>query len=143
VLLVQLLRSKPSGVTTVSPNTTVRALLDVLAEHRIGAAVVVGEESRLEGIVSERDVVRKLRDHGAGLLDMGVDQIMTREVVTCGPTSSVEDLMSVMTERRIRHVPIVEQGALVGIVSIGDVVKSRIDELEGERNDLISYIGNR
>jgi CBS domain-containing protein len=144
MVIVQLLRSKPSGVTTVAPSTSIRELLDVLADNRIGAAVVVDDDRAIRGIVSERDVVRRLRDHGADLLGMPVERIMTHDVVTCSTTDTVEDLMSVMTNHRIRHVPVLDDdGRLTGIVSIGDVVKSRIGELEGERDDLISYIGTR
>ena len=115
----------------------------MLAEHRIGAAVV-SEGDGIAGIVSERDVVRHLGDDGGALLDQPVSAIMTADVVTCGPETAVEDLARTMTERRIRHVPVVDaEGALVGIVSIGDVVKSRISELESERDDLVGYIGTR
>ena len=143
MLIVTMLRSKGDFVATVAPTTTVRELLDVLAEHRIGAAVVTVDDA-IAGIVSERDVVRHLGADEATLLDQPVSAIMTAEVVTCGGDATVEDLARTMTERRIRHVPVVDHdGALVGIVSIGDVVKSRISELESERDDLVGYIGTR
>jgi CBS domain-containing protein len=143
MLIVTVLRSKGDFVATVAPTATVRELLDLLAEHRIGAAVVT-REGAIAGIVSERDVVRNLGEHGGGLLDLAVSEIMTAEVVTCRRDATVEDLARTMTERRIRHVPVVDDGgALIGIVSIGDVVKSRISELESERNDLVGYIGTR
>jgi CBS domain-containing protein len=143
MLIVTMLRSKGDFVATVPPAATVRDLLDVLAEHRIGA-VVVSAEGGIDGIVSERDVVRHLSAAGGGLLDRPVSTIMTAEVVTCRRDTAVEDLMRTMTDRRIRHVPVVDDDdALVGIVSIGDVVKSRISELESERNDLVGYIGTR
>jgi CBS domain-containing protein len=143
MLIVTLLRSKGDFVATVAPTATVRELLDLLAEQRIGAAVVT-REGAIAGIVSERDVVRNLSEHGGGLLDLAVSEIMTAEVVTCRRDATVEDLARTMTERRIRHVPVVDdEGALIGIVSIGDVVKSRISELESERNDLVGYIGTR
>ena len=129
--------------TTIPPTATVRDLLGLLAEQRIGAAVVTSDDA-IVGIVSERDVVRRLADDAGGLLDRQVAEIMTVDVVTCSKETSVEDLARTMTERRIRHVPVVDaDGALVGIVSIGDVVKSRISELEGERDDLVGYIGAR
>ena len=143
MLIVSLLRAKGDSVVTVPPSATVQELLDTLAEHRIGA-VIVSSGAGIAGIVSERDVVRHLRDAGAELLDRPVARIMTTEVVTCRRETPVEELMATMTERRIRHVPVVdEHGAIVGIVSIGDLVKSRIYELESERNDLVGYIGTR
>jgi CBS domain-containing protein len=142
MLIVTVLRAKGDSVVTVPPSATVRELLDVLAEHRIGA-VVVSSGAGIAGIVSERDVVRHLRD-GAQLLDQPIARIMTTEVVTCRRDTPVDALMTTMTERRIRHVPVVdERGAIVGIVSIGDLVKSRISELESERDDLVGYIGTR
>jgi CBS domain-containing protein len=147
MLIVTVLRSKAAAgadaVVTVSPDSTVRDLLDVLAEHRIGA-VVVESQLGIAGIVSERDVVRHLRASGPAILDRAVARIMTTDVVTCRRETAVDELMSTMTDRRIRHVPVVDDdGALVGIVSIGDMVKSRISELEGERDDLVGYIGAR
>jgi CBS domain-containing protein len=143
MLIVTVLRSKGDFVATVTPDATVRQLLEVLGEHRIGAAVVSRDGAHIEGIVSERDVVRRLRGADAAVLDEPVSSIMTTSVVTCTPQSTVEDLMRVMTDERIRHVPVVVDGALAGIVSIGDVVKSRISELESERDDLVGYIGSR
>ncbi len=143
MLIVTMLRSKGDFVATVAPDTPVRQLLEVLGEHRIGAAVVTGDGTHIEGIVSERDVVRRLRGADGTVLDEPVSSIMTTDVVTCSPRSTVEDLMRVMTDQRIRHVPVVVDEALVGIVSIGDVVKSRIYELESERDDLVGYIGTR
>ncbi len=141
MLIVTVLRAKGNFVATIPPSATVRDLLDLLAEQRIGAAVVTAEDA-IAGIVSERDVVRRLAGDGGALLDRQVAEIMTADVVTCTPETPVEDLARTMTERRIRHVPVVDaEGALVGIVSIGDVVKSRISELEGERDDLVGYIG--
>ncbi len=143
MLIVTLLRSKGDAVVTVPPSATVRELLGTLAEHRIGA-VVVSSGAGIAGIVSERDVVRHLHAAGPEVLERTVGSIMTTEVVTCRRETPVDELMTTMTERRIRHVPVVdEHGAIVGIVSIGDLVKSRISELEGERDDLVGYIGAR
>jgi CBS domain-containing protein len=126
---------------TVSPDTPVRDLIQLLAEHNIGAVVVSTDDNAVAGIVSERDVVRGLKD-GTGVLDGEVASIMTAEVRTAHPHDSVHDLMKLMTEHRIRHVPVVSDGDLHGIVSIGDVVKSRIGELEFERDQLSSYVSN-
>lgn len=134
-----LARKARKDVVMVRPESTVRELLGVLAEQGIGACVVSADGTTLAGIVSERDVVRRLH-LDEGLLDADVGSIMTPAVQTCGPDATVEELMSVMTERRIRHVPVVDDGALVGIVSIGDLVKHRIDELTFERDQLEAYV---
>jgi CBS domain-containing protein len=133
------LRGKGSSVATVDPGLSVGGTVAELARHNVGALVVM-DGGRVAGIVSERDVVRQLHTRGAALLDAPVSEIMTRTVVTCLPTDSVDSLAATMTERRIRHMPVVEDGELVGIVSIGDVVKSRIGELESDRDQLESYI---
>ncbi|WP_242911097.1 CBS domain-containing protein [Actinomadura terrae] len=135
-----ILRRKGDTVATVRPEATVRQLLAVLAEHNIGAAVVSPDGATITGIVSERDVVRRLHDRGAALLDRPVTEIMTAEVRSCAPDDRVEDLRRTMTEHRFRHVPVVLDGRLAGIVSIGDVVKSAIDELQSEREHLVDYI---
>jgi CBS domain-containing protein len=126
-------------VVTVRPDATVRDLLGMLAEHNIGALVVSTDGSTVEGIVSERDVVRHLHRDEA-ILDSPVSAIMSSEVRSCEGGSTVDEVMALMTERRIRHVPVVRGGALTGIVSIGDVVKSRMGELEFERDQLDSYV---
>ncbi len=118
----------------------VRALLAVLAEHGIGAAVVSTDGTRVDGIVSERDIVRALADRGAAVMSEPISEIMTSEVQTCTPETPVVELMSVMTHGRFRHVPVVVQDRLIGIVSIGDIVKNRVGELEIERDSLTSYI---
>ena len=133
--------SPGEGLVTVTPQTTVRDLLSVLAEHNIGAAVVCDDDSPLDGIVSERDVVRALVS-GPEALDSPVRDIMTTEVRTVTPQESVHDLMRLMTQYRIRHVPVLDGERLTGIVSIGDVVKSRIGELEFERDQLSSYVSD-
>lgn len=133
------LRSKGAAVATVEPGTSVSDLLRRMAERNVGAMVVVGPDGMV-GIVSERDVVRKLNQHGPNLLGMPVSAIMTTTVASCGPEDSVDHLSALMTERRIRHVPVLVDGALVGIVSIGDVVKIRMEELELNREQLQAYI---
>lgn len=130
-----------TDIVTVSPETPVRQLLELLAEHNIGAAIVSTSGAAVTGIVSERDVVRRLV-HGADVLDAPVSQIMTAEVKTVEPDTSVDALMLLMSEHRVRHVPVVVDGQLLGLVSIGDVVKSRIGELEFERDQLSSYVTN-
>lgn len=134
------LRDKGSNVVTVDPDTDVRTLLGVLAEHGIGAVVVSSDGQSIEGIVSERDIVRALAARGATVLSEQVSEIMTSEVQTCGPNAHIDELMRTMTQGRFRHVPVVADGALAGIVSIGDVVKRRLDELESERDSLSRYI---
>lgn len=138
----QVLAAKSSQeVITISPDATVRDLLGLLAQHNVGALIVSNDGSSVEGIVSERDVVRHLNDDD-GVLDSPVSAIMTVDVETCEGTHSVNEVMLVMTERRFRHVPVVKDGSLTGIISIGDVVKSRMGELEFERDQLDSYVHN-
>jgi CBS domain-containing protein len=140
--IADVLRGKGDTVVTVVPDITVRDLLALLAEHRIGATVVSTDGARVDGIVSERDVVRAIAARGAAVLSERVADIMTADVQTCTPDASVNDLMRAMTEGRFRHVPVVVEGRLSGIVSIGDVVKMRIGELETERESLERYISS-
>jgi len=134
------MRGKSSGeVITIRADASVRELLALLAEHNIGAVIVSADGSRVDGIVSERDVVRKLNGDDS-VLDAPVEQIMTAVVQTCEPGHDVDELMAQMTEHRIRHVPVVDNGKLIGVVSIGDVVKSRITQLTFERDQLDSYV---
>jgi len=135
-----ILRSKGSAVATVSPRATIRDAAALLRRERIGALVVSGDHARVDGILSERDIVHGLADRGAALLDATVDALMTRRVFTCTPLDSVGDLMAMMTEHRIRHIPVLRDGMLAGIVSIGDVVKHRLDEMEYETSSLRSFI---
>jgi CBS domain-containing protein len=134
------LASKASAeVVTIPPDATVRELLGLLAEHNIGAVVVSADGQAVDGIVSERDVVRRLHEDQS-FLDGAVSAIMTSEVQTCQPNTPLDDLRVMMTERRIRHVPVVAGGRLTGIISIGDVVKSSLDQLQFERDQLDSYV---
>ncbi|MET8153432.1 CBS domain-containing protein [Actinoplanes sp. NPDC049668] len=135
-----ILRVKGGRVVTVPPETLVEALLSVLAEHRIGAIVVSRDGSSVDGIVSERDIVRALAVRGAAVLKEPASAIHTAEVQSVAPEASLEDVERLMTERRFRHVPVLVDGTLRGIVSIGDVVKERIGELETERSELAGYI---
>jgi CBS domain-containing protein len=134
------LRVKGVRVVTVAPATTVQRLLAVLAEHRIGAVVVSGDSVSVEGIVSERDIVRALAARGPSVMSEPVTAIYTADVHTVTPQTELEDVARMMTERRIRHAPVMLDGRLHGIVSIGDVVKTRIGELETERAALSDYI---
>lgn len=134
------LRTKGTDVVTVAPDDTVATLLTLLAEHGIGAVVVSSGDRVIDGIVSERDIVRHLHGSGPGIIDGPVSAIMTADVHTCSLHDDVSDLASEMTERRVRHVPVVEDGRLVAIVSIGDVVKHRIRDLSAERDHLEDYI---
>jgi CBS domain-containing protein len=134
------LRAKGSQVVTVTPDTDVRHLLTVLAKHRIGAVVVSRDGTSVDGIASERDIVRALAERGAAVLSEPITAIQTAEVRTVAPETSLEEVMRMMTEHRFRHLPVVVDGTLRGIVSIGDVVKKRIDELESERTALTDYI---
>ena len=134
------LSTKPADVLTVLPDTPVPDLLAGLADRGVGAAVVVDAGGAVVGMASERDVVRHLHRRGAQVLSDAVSAIMTGPVTTCGPDDEVDSLGAVMTQRRIRHLPVLEDGRLAGIVSIGDVVKTRLDELESHRSQLEAYI---
>lgn len=139
--IADVLRTKGSEVITVAPDTTVGELLAVLSDNGIGAVVVSHGGGTVDGIVSERDIVRRLHSVGREVLDGPVSAIMTAEVHTCGGSDELTAVEATMTERRIRHVPVVgEEGELVAIVSIGDVVKHRIRDLAAERDQLEAYI---
>jgi CBS domain-containing protein len=140
MLIGQILAGKGREVVSTRPDATIAEVAGLLKARRIGAVVVAGEDGELCGIISERDLARGLADHGARLLDMRVSQLMTAEVVTCSPDDGIGQLMQTMTERRFRHLPVVEDGQMVGIISIGDVVKYRLQELETETHMLHDYI---
>jgi CBS domain-containing protein len=137
--IADVLRTKGAAVATITPETSVSGLLNELALHNIGAMVVVSAEG-VVGIVSERDVVRNLHQHGGDLLRLPVSEIMTTMVATCTPSDTVDHLSVLMTTKRVRHIPVVENNRLVGIVSIGDIVKQRMEELENEQQALQDYI---
>lgn len=134
------LRTKGTDVVTVSPDQSVEELLALLAEHHIGAVVVSSDGESVDGIVSERDIVRQLHAEGPQIVSAPVSQIMTKEVRTVGPNDGIAELAVTMTEHRFRHVPVVKDGRLVAIVSIGDVVKHRLRTLSAERDQLEAYI---
>jgi CBS domain-containing protein len=134
------LRGKGTTVVTVTPDTTVRRLAAVLAEHRIGAVVVSRDGTTVDGIASERDIVRALAERDTTVMSERVTAIYTAQVHTVTPQTPIEEVMLMMTERRVRHAPVVADGSLLGIVSIGDIVKIRIGELETERTALTDYI---
>jgi CBS domain-containing protein len=135
-----ILSTKGNSVVTIEPNVTLEAAVAVLAQHRIGALVVLGADQRVIGILSERDIVRALAELGAAALATPLAQVMTRRVVTCGESETVAGIMERMTNGKFRHVPVIEQDRLVGIVSIGDVVKHRLSEIETESAALRDYI---
>lgn len=139
----KLLDRKGHTVITIRPDATIWEALALLERHSLGALVVSEDGHRPAGIVSERDVVRQLHASGAAVLDGPVADLMVTELLTAGPDDEVESLMAVMTTNRIRHVPVLSDGALVGIVSIGDVVKQRVDSLQDDNRALHDYINAR
>lgn len=138
-----ILEAKGSQVATIPADATIQVALDKLKIGNYGALVVSDDGKAVQGIISERDIVRAMADHGNDLLTTPVGKLMTRQVHTCLLSDKVKELMAVMTRHRIRHVPVVEDGRLCGLISIGDVVKSRVDELETETSVLRDYIGGK
>ncbi len=140
MLISEVLQRKGNAVATIPPSATIADVVDALAEYGVGALVVSADGNTVDGIISERDVVRGLAAHGRDAVDQTVADLMTREVVTCSQRATIEQLMEEMTARRFRHVPVTEDGRLVGIVSIGDVVNARVRNLETETRQLTNYI---
>ncbi len=138
-----MLATKSDQVATIRPDATIEAALHRLKLERVGALVVSEEGQTVAGIISERDIVRGLPDRGGALLEMKVSEIMTLSVKTCGLNASVQEIMVEMTRSRFRHMPVISDGKLCGIISIGDVVKNRLEELETETHVLRDYIGGR
>ena len=138
--VASILRIKGSSVATAPPEATITDIAAKLKEEKIGALVVSEDGIKVLGIISERDIVRGLADHGLDLLEKRAEELMTAEVMTCTPNDTTGDLMAVMSEKRIRHIPVTENGELCGIVSIGDVVKDRLDEIEREASALRDYV---
>ncbi len=141
MLVERILREKGTDVASVAADQPVRDAVARLRQRNVGALLVTDQGNPLAGIISERDIVRALADHGADALDLPVRRLMTADVVSVDPHAPIDALMAIMTERRIRHVPVRDDGgALVGIVSIGDVVKRRLEELETENAQIVDYI---
>jgi CBS domain-containing protein len=140
MIVKNILAGKGGNVITINPTADVIAAAKLMAERGIGAVVVLGADHRIVGILSERDIVQALAEHGLAVLSEPVSQVMTREVRTCSEDDSIGDLMARMTAGRFRHLPVVQQGRLIGIVSIGDVVKSRVEEIDQEAKTLRDYI---
>lgn len=135
-----ILDAKGSDVVTIEPTADIAGAAQLLAEHRIGALLVHGPDRRVAGILSERDIVRALAERGTAALQEPVGQVMTRKVVTCTPSDTVATIMEQMTEGKFRHVPVLDDGRLAGVISIGDVVKYRLHEIENESAALRDYI---
>jgi CBS domain-containing protein len=135
-----ILSTKGRAVTTIRPGETVGAAVEALVSRNIGALVASEDGESVGGIISERDIIHALARHGTDLLSLTVAEVMTRPVVTCDPDDGIAELMSEMTNRRIRHLPVLRDGRLCGIVSIGDLVKNRLDEIEYEAKSLRSFI---
>ena len=138
-----LLATKGHEVSTISQERSVTDAIALLKERGIGALVVTGKKAPLVGIFSERDVVRALAASGEKALKLKVSELMSHDVVTCNEGTELNDLMTTMTDRRIRHVPVVDDGQLTGLISIGDVVKARLDELENDKKSLLDYVSGR
>lgn len=136
----QILKTKPHGVSTARPDDSVQEIATRLAQRRIGAIVIVGDGGRVTGIISERDIIRLIAEHGTKALSMRANEGMTRDVVTCSRASTIDEVMTTMTVGRFRHLPVIEDGSLVGIVSIGDVVKHHTAEVELEVTAMRGYL---
>lgn len=139
MIIANILKVKGRSVTTARPDDTVQEIADRLAQKKIGAIVIVGGGGSVIGIISERDLIRVIAQRGADALSMPVSEVMTREVVVCSEATSVDDIMEMMTNGRFRHLPVVEENGLVGIVSIGDIVKHHIAEVELEVSAMRGY----
>ncbi len=142
MLVQQIVDQKSSRIITVAPGATIADAADLLKRENIGAVMVCGSDGALSGILSERDIVRAMPEHGPDLFALSVSQLMTENVVTCSPEDRVHDLMKKMTEGRFRHLPVMGDGEVIGIISIGDVVKNRLEELEAEASQLRDYISS-
>jgi CBS domain-containing protein len=140
MIVKSILSAKGSDVATIAPTATLAEATKILADHKIGALLVTGAGGRITGIVSERDIVRALAEFGGGALQLPLTEVMTRKVVTCAPGDTVSVLMERMTAGKFRHLPVMDDGDLVGIISIGDVVKYRLTELQFEQDAMRDYI---
>lgn len=139
MIISNILKVKGRGVSTARPDDTVQEIANRLAQRKIGAIVIVGDGGVVSGIISERDLIRVIAQHGAKALQLPVSEVMTHSVVTCTEATTVDEIMELMTQRRFRHIPVIEDGALVGIVSIGDVVKHHVAEVELEVSAMRGY----
>jgi CBS domain-containing protein len=135
-----ILKAKGQAVTTARPDSSLHDITQRLAAKKIGAIVIVGDNGRIVGIISERDVIRVIAEHGVAGLNMPVAEVMTRGVITCEKSQRVDELMELMTKGRFRHLPVMEEGSLVGIISIGDVVKHHVAEVEMEVSAMRGYL---
>ena len=140
--VAHILKEKGSTVVTVTPADSVQSIVDTLARHRIGAVVVIDKGGNIAGIVSERDVVRAMAGNAASVVGKSAADIMTARVMTCGPGDTEAELVSLMTDNRVRHLPVVANGRLVGMISIGDVVKHRMETMEREADQMKTYIAS-
>jgi CBS domain-containing protein len=135
-----ILAAKGGGIICIEPSADLATAAKLLSKHRIGVVVIRGAGDRLAGILSERDIVRAVAEHGAAALTMPVGQVMTREVATCGEDDTCASIMEQMTQRKFRHLPVMNKGEMVGLISIGDVVKQRVVEIEQESEAMRDYI---
>ena len=135
-----ILAAKGGDIVSIEPTATLAAAAKLLAARRIGAVVICGAGGRLSGILSERDIVRAISEHGAAALERNVGQVMTRNVTTCGEDDSIAEIMERMTAGKFRHMPVMANGRMIGVVSIGDVVKQRVGEIEQESEAMRDYI---
>lgn len=135
-----ILKTKGNDIIAVSASDPISAVLSLMADKQIGAVLVKSDGGAIAGIISERDIVRAMKSHGESIFSKSVGDLMTTEVVTCSSMDSIAAIMGMMTSKRFRHVPVVDDGELVGVISIGDVVKSRIEEAEAEAEALRKYI---
>ena len=138
--VASILKGKGSDIITATEQDDIAAISKLLGHHKIGAVLVVDSDRHVKGVISERDIVRGLSESGDACLRKGVSDLMTSNVITCAPSDTIDEVMSLMTERRIRHLPVMEGDILVGFISIGDVVKARMDEVEREAAAMRDYI---
>lgn len=144
MIVSQILGSKPkSGVLTISKNKTVRDAISDLSAHRIGALVVSDDGKTVDGIISERDIIRETGKHGLDCFGLKVSELMTKKIISCTRDDTSESALKMMTEGRFRHLPVVEDGVLIGLISIGDVVKARLSEVEHENSAMLDMIAGR
>src|SRR5262245_18910228 len=138
--VTSILKAKGRAVSTARPDASLLDIVQKLGAKKIGAIVVVGDNGHVAGIISERDVIRAVSEHGTAALNISVSEVMTKSVVSCQESSAIDELMEMMTKGRFRHLPVIEDGALVGIISIGDVVKHHLAEVEMEVSAMRNYL---